>query len=95
MRRLEKDLAAGGIEVAGHPHEAHEEPVVVDAVDLLLDGDTPLDGGRFGRCKERGLPPDLLLRNPGDLFHLLEGIFIHPLDELVPSVGMVLQNSLS
>ena len=39
----EEDLSAGGVDVSRYPHEEHEDPVVVRAVDLLLDGHPPLD----------------------------------------------------
>ena len=70
------------------------EPVVVHAVVLLLDRDTPLDGGRFCRCKEACRIPDLFLGDPGDLFHLFQGVFVDSTDELLPPVGVVLDKIL-
>jgi hypothetical protein len=40
---LEENLPARNIDVSRDPHEGHEQPVIVRTVDLLFDGDAPLD----------------------------------------------------
>jgi len=73
IRSALENLTPRGVDVAGQPHEKHEQPVVVCAVNLLLDGNTPLNGSRFCRCKEPCRFSDFFFGDPGDLFDLVNG----------------------
>ena len=71
FRGTEQHLPSGNINVSGDPHKGHEGAVIVCAIDLLFNGNAPLDGRGFGGCKESRRLLDFLRRDPRYLFHFV------------------------
>ena len=89
FRGIEQHLPSGNINVAGDTHKGHECPVIVRTIDLLFNGHAPLDGCGPGGSKEPCCLPDFFRRNPRDLFHFIQRIFVYPFNKRFPSMDMI------
>ncbi len=93
-RRNEEHVAPWRVQIPGDGHQCGEQAVAVGTVDGLFDGHAPLDAGGLRRSIQPRRFPDQIPVHPGDLFHLVERIFLHPLHEGLPAVHVPLDETL-
>ncbi|MBA7699540.1 hypothetical protein ES703_108237 [subsurface metagenome] len=82
-----KHVPPGDIKVARYCHHVIKNTVIIGAIKGLLDRNPPVDSRRLGCCIKPGSFLDFLRWHPGNLSNLVHGIFINPLDKLLPAVS--------